>query len=178
MVAGAACEGFAPTPPGFIALVPLSIRDFLRANRRHQAVKVLRQIPSICPLRAAQLVALMQTLHRFRSKRQLWTYSGLAVETHDSAQYRYVDGQLQRSKKPKQGSRSQSESQSRDEGDLQKRGPKRHSSCGGSRFSNAILFRSNALYRIVSVTLSPLILRRAGYLVPGGGEPHAPLEAD
>ena len=67
-----------------------------------QAVKVLRQIPFIGPIRAAQLVALMQTPHRFRSKRQLWTYSGLAVETHDSAQYRYVDGQLQRSKKPQQ----------------------------------------------------------------------------
>ena len=38
----------------------------------------------------------------FRNKRQLWTYSGLAVETHDSAEYRYVDGQLQRSKKPQQ----------------------------------------------------------------------------
>jgi hypothetical protein len=29
-------------------------------------------------------------------------YSGLGVETHDSAQHRYVDGQLQRSKKPQQ----------------------------------------------------------------------------
>ena len=44
----------------------------------------------------------MQTPHRFRSKRQLWTYSGLAVETHDSAQNRYVGGQLQRSRKPQQ----------------------------------------------------------------------------
>ena len=38
----------------------------------------------------------------FHSKRQLWTYSRLGVETHDSAQHRYVDGQLQRSKKPQQ----------------------------------------------------------------------------
>ena len=30
----------------------------------------------------------------------LWTYSGLALETHDSAQYRVAEGQLQRSKKP------------------------------------------------------------------------------
>jgi Group II intron, maturase-specific domain len=44
----------------------------------------------------------MQTPHRFRSKRQLWTYSGLGIETHDSAQYRFVRGQLQRSKKPQQ----------------------------------------------------------------------------
>lgn len=77
-------------------------RELLAESRRHQAVDILRQIPFIGPLRAAQLVALMQTPHRFRSKRQLWTYSGLAVVTHDSAQYRYVDGQLQRSKKPQQ----------------------------------------------------------------------------
>jgi transposase len=76
--------------------------ELLAESRKHQAVKVLRQIPFIGPLRAAQLVALMQTPQRFRSKRQLWAYSGLAVETHDSAQYRYVDGQLQRSKKPQQ----------------------------------------------------------------------------
>src|ERR1700730_2314316 len=68
--------------------------------RKHQAVKILRLIPLIGPLRAALLLALMQTPHRFRSKRQLWTYSGLGVETHDSAQHRYVDGQLQRSQKP------------------------------------------------------------------------------
>jgi hypothetical protein len=35
-------------------------------------------------------------------KRQLWTYSGLGIETHDSAQFRFVSGQLQRSKKPQQ----------------------------------------------------------------------------
>jgi len=47
-------------------------------------------------------VALIQTPHRFRSKRQLWGYSGLGIKTHDSAQYRYVDGQVQRAKKPQQ----------------------------------------------------------------------------
>src|SRR5438874_9126036 len=36
------------------------------------------------------------------SKRQLWTYSGLGIETRDSAQYRFVRGQLQRAKKPQQ----------------------------------------------------------------------------
>ncbi len=76
--------------------------ELLAESRKHQAVKILRQIPLIGPLRAALLLALMQTPHRFRSKRQLWTYSGLGVETHDSAQHRYVDGQLQRSKKPQQ----------------------------------------------------------------------------
>jgi transposase len=76
--------------------------EFLAESRKHKASKLLRQIPCIGPIRAARLIALMQTPHRFRSKRQLWTYSGLAVETHDSAQFRFVRGQLQRSKKPQQ----------------------------------------------------------------------------
>jgi hypothetical protein len=44
-------------------------------------------------------VALLQTPNRFRSKRQLWAYSGLAIETHGSGEYRYVEGQLRRSQK-------------------------------------------------------------------------------
>ncbi len=59
--------------------------ELLAESRKHQAVKILRRIPLIGPLRATLLLALMQTPHRFRSQRQLWTYSGLAVETHDSA---------------------------------------------------------------------------------------------
>jgi hypothetical protein len=41
----------------------------------------------------------MQTPHRFRTKRHLWTYSGLGLETYDSAEYRAVQGQLERSRK-------------------------------------------------------------------------------
>jgi len=76
--------------------------EFLTESRKHKAAKLLRQIPCIGPIRAARLIGLMQTPHRFRSKRQLWTYSGLGIETHDSAQYRYVGGQVQRCKKPQQ----------------------------------------------------------------------------
>ena len=64
-------------------------------SRKHKATKLLRKIPCIGPIRAGLLIALMQTPYRFRSKRQLWTYSGLGIETHDSAQYRFVRGQLQ-----------------------------------------------------------------------------------
>lgn len=77
-------------------------RDLLAESRKQGASKLLRQIPYIGPIRAALLVALIQTPHRFRTKRQLWTYSGLAIDTRDSAQYRYVGGQLQRAKKPQQ----------------------------------------------------------------------------
>ena len=73
-------------------------RELLRESHKHAAVKLLRQIPSIGPIRAALLVALLQTPHRFRTKRQLWAYSGFAVETHDSGEYRYVRGKLQRNR--------------------------------------------------------------------------------
>jgi transposase len=76
--------------------------ELLAESRKHKATKLLRQIPCIGPIRAARLLALMQTPHRFRSKRQLWTYCGLGIETRDSAQYRFVRGQLQPAKKPQQ----------------------------------------------------------------------------
>jgi len=73
-------------------------RELLRESHNHAAVNLLRQIPAIGPIRAALLVALLQTPHRFRSKRQLWAYSGFAVETHDSGEYRWVRGKLQRNR--------------------------------------------------------------------------------
>ena len=73
-------------------------RELLRESHKHAAVKLFRQIPSMGPIRAALLVALLQTPHRFRSKRQLWAYSGFAVQTHDSGEYRYVGGKLQRNR--------------------------------------------------------------------------------
>jgi len=73
-------------------------RQLLLESRKHAAVKLLRQIPSIGPIRAALLVALLQTPNRFRTKRQLWAYSGFAVEVHDSGEYRWVRGKLQRNR--------------------------------------------------------------------------------
>ena len=74
-------------------------RDLLAEGRKHSAMKLLRQIPSIGPIRAVLLIALMQTPHRFRTKRQLWAYCGLALKTSTSGEYRIVEGQLKRSKK-------------------------------------------------------------------------------
>src|ERR1039457_3545614 len=74
-------------------------RELLAESRKHAITAKLRQIPSLGPIRSPLAVALIQTPHRFRTKRQLWAYSGLALETRISAEYRYVKGQLQRSKK-------------------------------------------------------------------------------
>src|SRR5207245_5730795 len=74
-------------------------RDLLAESRNHSARKLLRQIPSIGPIRAVLLIALIQTPHRFRTKRQLCAYCGLALKTSTSGEYRIVEGQLKRSKK-------------------------------------------------------------------------------
>ena len=74
-------------------------RELLAEARKHPAMRLLRQIPSIGPIRAALLIALMQTPNRFRTKRQLWAYCGLALRTYTSGEYRFVAGQLKRSKK-------------------------------------------------------------------------------
>ena len=75
-------------------------RELLGESRKHSITAKLRQIPSLGPIRSALAVALIQTPHRFRTKRQLWTFGGLGIETYSSADHRYVEGQLQRSKKP------------------------------------------------------------------------------
>ena len=70
-----------------------------RASKLHWAWKRLCGIPSIGPIRAAELLGILQTPHRFRTKRQLWTYSGLGIEVYSSADHHVVKGQLERKKK-------------------------------------------------------------------------------
>jgi transposase len=74
-------------------------KELLGESKKHKAWKRLRGIPSIGPIRAAVLLGILQTPHRFRTKRQLWTYSGLGIEVHSSADHEVVKGQLQRKKK-------------------------------------------------------------------------------
>lgn len=67
--------------------------------RKHPATKILQSIPGIGPIRAAMILGVADTPHRFRTKRQFWTYSGLGVVTHTSAEYELVDGRIRRSNK-------------------------------------------------------------------------------
>jgi transposase len=70
-------------------------RELLAERKKHKAWKLLCQIPSIRPIRAAVLLGILQTPHRFRAKRQLWTYGGVGIETSSSADHPVVEGQLQ-----------------------------------------------------------------------------------
>ncbi len=72
-------------------------RELLAESQKHPAHEWLRQIPRLGPIRVALLIALLQTPHRFRTKRQLWAYCGLGLQTRASGEYRFRDGQLQHS---------------------------------------------------------------------------------
>jgi transposase len=69
------------------------------AARRMPAWKVLSSIPFYGPVRVAQLMAIVRTPFRFRTKRNLWPYGGLAVVRRSSADRELVEGKLQRSRK-------------------------------------------------------------------------------
>jgi transposase len=68
--------------------------------RQDPAWAVLRAIPFLGPVRVALLLATMGTPWRFRTKRNLWAYAGLAVVTRSSADHTLVDGELVRRRRP------------------------------------------------------------------------------
>lgn len=71
-------------------------RSMLQESRRHAASELLSQIPELGPVRIAQIIASVGSPHRFRTKRQFWSYIGLAVVTRSSADYHLVDNRMQR----------------------------------------------------------------------------------
>jgi len=84
---------------GLVQIRRQARRELLTESQKHSAHQLLRQIPLLGPIRVALLIALLQTPHRFRTKRQLWAYSGLALQTRISGEYRFTGGQLQPSKR-------------------------------------------------------------------------------
>jgi len=73
-------------------LRPKARATMLAQARRDPAWVVLHTIPFLGPVRVALLLATMQTPWRFRTKRNLWAYAGLAVVTRSSADYEMVGG--------------------------------------------------------------------------------------
>lgn len=70
--------------------------------RKDPAYAVLRQIPYLGPVRISLLLATMKTPWRFRTKRHLWAYAGLAVVTESSAEYEFRRGRpVRRHRKPR-----------------------------------------------------------------------------
>jgi hypothetical protein len=85
------------------ALKPLrqeAKRMMVQEARRQRAYPWLMSMPQFGSVSVAQLLAIVGTPHRFRSKRQFWTYVGLAVVTRTTADHEVVNGVLRRSQRP------------------------------------------------------------------------------
>ena len=82
-----------------LALRPAAKAAMIAEARRQPGWKVLRSIPYLGPIRVAEILAIVRTPFRFRTKRNLWPYVGLAVVTRSSADEEFVDGRLRKRKR-------------------------------------------------------------------------------
>ncbi len=62
-------------------------RAMLEETQRFPIARILETAPGIGPIRAAQLLAIVVTPHRFRTKRQFWSYCGLGIITRSSSDW-------------------------------------------------------------------------------------------
>ena len=85
-----------------LELRPKAKAAMIAEARKQSGWKPLRSIPFLGVVRVAQLLAIMTTPHRFRTKRNLWPYAGLAVVTRSSADEEFTDGKLRRRRRAPQ----------------------------------------------------------------------------
>lgn len=71
-------------------------REMLQVSDKCPERRWLVSIPGIGAVRAAQLLASLGTAERFHTKRQLWSYSGLAVRVRTSSEYEMRQGEIKR----------------------------------------------------------------------------------
>jgi hypothetical protein len=62
-------------------------RDLVRESKKHPIVRTLETAPGFGPIRAARLVAIVVTPHRFRTKRQFWSDVSLGIVTRSSSDW-------------------------------------------------------------------------------------------
>ena len=72
--------------------------EMVREAKGHSAFRLLTTVPGFGPVRAAQLIALVETPLRFPTKRNLWAYAGLAVVQYESDEYRIEGDQVRRAR--------------------------------------------------------------------------------
>lgn len=81
-------------------LRPKAKAAMIAEARRDPAWDVLRSVPFLGPVRVSLLLATLKTPWRFRTKRHLWGYGGLAVVTESSADHEFVGGRAVRRRRP------------------------------------------------------------------------------
>jgi hypothetical protein len=78
--------------------------EFVRESRRHPIARVLATAPGMGPIRVAQLLPIVVTPHRFRTRQQFWAYCGLGIVMRSSSDWvrtesgGWVRGQVQQTR--------------------------------------------------------------------------------
>jgi transposase len=67
-------------------------KAMVREARRHPVTRLLETVPGMGPVRVSQLLPIVVTPHRFRTKRQFWSYCGFGVVMRSSADWARIDG--------------------------------------------------------------------------------------
>jgi transposase len=62
-------------------------KDLLQESKKHRIVRIVETAPGFGAVRAARLVPIVVTPHRFRTKRQFWSYCGLGIVTRSSSDW-------------------------------------------------------------------------------------------
>jgi transposase len=62
-------------------------KDMLTEARKHPVSKVLETAPGMGPIRVAQLLPVVVTPQRFRTRRQFWSYCGLGIVMRSSSDW-------------------------------------------------------------------------------------------
>ena len=62
-------------------------------SRRFPISRILETAPGMGPIRVAQMMPIVITPHRFRTKRQFWSYCGFGVVTRTSSDWIQLDRQ-------------------------------------------------------------------------------------
>lgn len=74
------------------ALKDDAAKAMLRESHRHPISRILETAPGMGPIRVAQMLPIVVTPHRFRTKRQFWAYCGFGIVTKSSADWVLHEG--------------------------------------------------------------------------------------
>jgi transposase len=66
--------------------------SMVKESHRHRIARILETAPGLGPIRVAQLLPIVVTPHRFRTKRQFWAYCGFGIVMRSSSDWVQEDG--------------------------------------------------------------------------------------
>jgi len=62
-------------------------KQMVKEAHRHRIARILETAPGLGPIRVAQMMPIVITPHRFRTKRQFWSYCGFGIVTRSSTDW-------------------------------------------------------------------------------------------